>query len=118
LETHNVNKITPETGECMSVWRGSPVVGTTNIHAKFSFNSTNNLNYKETLPEVIAGERKKETTNVFDWTVHVGNKFHFICFKCTIDQCISAKRDKDHYNPEHLEDVSVPIYNGIHCINN
>jgi hypothetical protein len=28
-------------------------------HVKFSFNSTNNLNYKETFPEFIASERKK-----------------------------------------------------------
>jgi hypothetical protein len=31
-----------------------------NIQSKFSFNSTNNLNYKKTLPEFIAGEQKKE----------------------------------------------------------
>jgi hypothetical protein len=35
-------------------------VGKTNIHAKFSLNSANNLNYKETSPEFIAGERKKK----------------------------------------------------------
>jgi hypothetical protein len=41
----------------MPVWWGSPVVGKTNIHAQFSLNSTNNLNYKGTSSEFIAGER-------------------------------------------------------------
>jgi hypothetical protein len=31
----------------------------TNIHSKFRFNSINNLNYKETSLEFIAGEQKK-----------------------------------------------------------
>jgi hypothetical protein len=30
---------TYEAGECIPVWRGSPIVGKTNIHAIFSFNS-------------------------------------------------------------------------------
>jgi hypothetical protein len=49
----------------MPVWRGSPVVGKTNIHAKFSLNSTNNLNYNETSPEFIDGERKKKKKRKF-----------------------------------------------------
>jgi hypothetical protein len=44
----------------MPVWRGSPIVGKTTIHAKLSLNSTNNLNYKETSPEFRAGQRKKK----------------------------------------------------------
>jgi hypothetical protein len=44
----------------MPVWRGYPVMGKTNIHAKFSLNSTNNLNIKKTSPEFIAGESKKK----------------------------------------------------------
>jgi hypothetical protein len=30
-------------------------------HVKFSSNSTNNFNYKETSPELIAGEQKTKT---------------------------------------------------------
>jgi hypothetical protein len=55
-ETPDVNKSTSKAGEFMPVWRGSPVMGKTNIHAQFSLNSTNNLNCKETSPEFIAGE--------------------------------------------------------------
>jgi hypothetical protein len=34
------------------------------IPAKISLNSTNNLNYKETLLELIDGEKKKCTTDI------------------------------------------------------
>jgi hypothetical protein len=35
-------------------------MGENRCHAKFSLNSINNLNYKETSPEFIAGKLKKE----------------------------------------------------------
>jgi hypothetical protein len=38
----------------------STVMGENRYHVKFSLISTNNLNYKETSPELIAGERKKK----------------------------------------------------------
>jgi hypothetical protein len=35
-------------------------MGENRLYVKFKLNSTNNLNYKETSPEFIAGERKKK----------------------------------------------------------
>jgi hypothetical protein len=37
-------------------------MGKNKCHVKFSLNSTNNLNYNETSPELIAGERQKKKT--------------------------------------------------------
>jgi hypothetical protein len=37
----------------------------TNIYAKFSLNSSNNLNYKETSPEFIAAESKKQNKKIY-----------------------------------------------------
>jgi hypothetical protein len=65
----------------MPIWRGLPVVRKTDIHAKFSLNSTNNLNYKGTSPEFIDGQRKKTKTknknkkqkqNIGQWCGAVG----------------------------------------------
>jgi hypothetical protein len=35
-------------------------MGENSYHVKFSLNSRNNFNYRETSPDVIAGERKKK----------------------------------------------------------
>jgi hypothetical protein len=62
----------------MPVWRGSLVVGKTNIHAKFSLNSSNNLNYKETSPEFIAGENNNNN-NKMSIAISMSGPFKQVC---------------------------------------
>jgi hypothetical protein len=49
----------------MPAWHGEghPVMGENRYQVKFSLNSTNNLNNKETLPEFIAGAHTHTKTH-------------------------------------------------------
>jgi hypothetical protein len=53
-------------------------MGENRYHVKFSLNSTNNLNYKETSPEFIAVEKLKNELNLFLLLGDLNRKNKFI----------------------------------------